>query len=380
MAQPAPTVAPRRSGWRLLGLVWLLLLLGVGGGAGVLAWLGPPAATGTAADGGATSQANAEPPPSPRASPRGEARPPSPAAATNAPPDLQSPAADLVPPEPTTFAGAAATPTSAPEPALLEPGPHGVLPRIGPEGRAAMRVYARPFDRADPRPRVGLVLGGIGLNQALAEEAIRRLPATTALAFSPYAPRLAALVEQARGRAMELLVALPLEPTNYPLDSPGDRVMLTGLPAHENLDRLEWALARLQGYVGAIGALGPLRGERFAALPDRLGALQETLRGRGLLYLDPRPGAPSPQRVWGRTVDVILDEPATRGEIEAKLGVLERLARERGTALGYAGEASPVLIDRIAAWAPLVEGRGVVLAPVTAMIRAPAEPQRAVAR
>jgi hypothetical protein len=31
----------------------------------------------------------------------------------------------------------------------------------------------RPFDRQDPRPRVGLIVGGLGLNAALAEEAIR---------------------------------------------------------------------------------------------------------------------------------------------------------------------------------------------------------------
>jgi len=116
-----------------------------------------------------------------------------------------------------------------------------------------------------------------------------------------------------------------------------------------------------------------MRGERFALLPDRLGGLQQTLAGRGLLYLDPRPGAPQPARAWGRAVDLLVDEPATRGEIERKLDALERLARERGSALGYAGEASPVLVDRVAAWAGSVEGRGLVLAPVTALIRAPGQ-------
>jgi hypothetical protein len=72
-------------------------------------------------------------------------------------------------------------------------------------------------------------------------------------------------------------------------------------------------------------------------------------------------------------VDIVVDEPATRGEIERKLDALERLARERGAAgaLGYAGEASPVLVDRVAVWAGGVEGRGLALAPVSAMIRRP---------
>jgi polysaccharide deacetylase 2 family uncharacterized protein YibQ len=111
------------------------------------------------------------------------------------------------------------------------------------------------------------------------------------------------------------------------------------------------------------------------------------LRGRGLLYIDPRPPADprgparAPARAWGRVVDILVDEPATRGEIDRKLVALERLAQERlerdrepAGALGYAGEASPVLVDRIAAWAGGLEARGLVLAPVTAMLRQPEAP------
>ena len=222
-------------------------------------------------------------------------------------------------------------------------------------------------------PEALVVIGGLGLNAALAEDAIRRLPGAVALAFSPYAPRLDRLLEQARAKGMEVLLALPLEPTGYPLNSPGDRALLTSLSEAENQDRLDWVMSRFAGYVGAIGAHGPMRGERFAMLPDRLAALQRSLALRGLLYIDPRPGAPQPARAWGRSVDVLVDEPATRGEIDRKLEALERLARERGTALGYAGEPSPVLVERVAIWGGAVEGRGLVLAPVTALIRAPAE-------
>jgi len=373
----AASLAAWRRGWRLLGLVWALLLALLGSGAGVLAVLGPPeppvvTAEATAPEAPATSLINGlgAIPGTPR--PGG-----APAAAAPGTAETAQPQAEPLPPGDT-----AGTPTIAADPALLEPGPHGPLPKIGPEGRTAIRAYGRAYDRADPRPRIGLVLGGVGLNAAIAEEAIRRLPQTTALAFNPYAPRLGPLLAQARARGMETLVALPLEPTNYPLDSPGERVLLTGLPTHDNLDRLEWALSRFQAYVGAIGALGPLRGERFAAVPERLGAVQDVLRMRGLLYIDPRPGAPQPVRAWGRTIDLVIDEPATRAEIEAKLATLERLARERGSAVGYAGEASPVLIDRLAAWAGQVEGRGLALAPVTALLRRPEEPppQRSVAR
>ena len=347
------------SGWRALGLFWALVLGLLGGGTAALAWLGPLPA--------APAAASVAPGPAPV--PTGSDAPPAQAAAPEPPPVAE-----------VAFRGAArpAGPTPAAEPALLESGPYGRLPRIGPDGRSSIRAYGRPFDRQDQRPRLGLIIGGLGMNAAVTEEAIRRLPGSVTLAFSPYAPRVELLLDQARAKGQELLLALPLEPTGYPLNNPGDRALLTGLSPSENGDRLLWALSRFTGYVGAIGALGPMRGERFAQLGEAMGALQATLHARGLLYVDPRPGAVrGPERAWGRGVDLVVDEPATRSEIERKLARLEELAREHGAALGYAGEASPVLVDRVAAWAGGVEARGLVLAPLTSMLRRPEqEPAR----
>ncbi|MBL6081298.1 divergent polysaccharide deacetylase family protein [Belnapia sp. T18] len=342
------------SGWRALILCWAVVLLLIGGGTGVLAWLGPLPAPPVA-------EAPAAPPAAPS--------PPVAPAIAQAPPA----------PEPPPVIEAASRPGPAPgrpipagEEALQDSGPHGSMPRIGPDGRTSIRAFGRPFDRQESRPRIGLVIGGLGMNAALTEEAIRRLPGPVTLAFSPYAPQPGRLLDQARARGMEVLLALPLEPTGYPLNNPGNRALLTSLPAADNEDRLAWLLSRFSGYVGAIGALGPMRGERFAAMLGPYGDLQARIASRGLLYVDPRPGAPSPERAWGRSIDLVIDEPATRGEIELKLRTLEALARERGAALGYAGEASPVLIDRLAAWAGTVEASGLVLAPVTALMQRPA--------
>ena len=50
-----------------------------------------------------------------------------------------------------------------------------------------MQVYAAGFDSSSRRPRVGLLLAGIGLDQAESEAAIRALPGGVTLAISPYA-------------------------------------------------------------------------------------------------------------------------------------------------------------------------------------------------
>ena len=356
----------RVPGLRALGLFWVAVLGALAGGAATLAWLGPPREP-PAAEAPATPEAGAPVASVPPAS-TAEA-PPVPAAAE--PPPAPPPVALPRRMEAEPF-------IVAPDPALLEPSRHGTVPRRGADGRSSIATYARPFDRTDPRPRVAIIVNNVGLFAQHSEEAIRRLPAGVTLAFSPYAPRNEALAERARARGMEMLIALPLEPLGFGQQAdPGDRALLTSLPLGENLDRLEWALTRLQGMVGAIGGLGSMRGERFAANGELLATLQETLTHRGLLYVDPRPGAPQPGRAFGRSVDILLDEPsAVRSEVERQLATLEALARQNRSALGLANDPVPSVIAAIAAWAQGLEERGVAIAPVSVLIRAPADAAR----
>ena len=397
---------PRRvfAGWRGLGLFWLLVLLVLGGVALWLDRLGPPepreetvAEAPQAPDVSAPAPAVAEPatPPAPvveTPAPAAAAPEPVPApvpaqaaAPPPAPSDQPTPAAEAAsqtpaapPPPPLDVPVVApdfpaARPIPAPDPALLEQGRFGALPRVGADGRTSIRAYAGQFDRQDTRPRVGIIVADLGISNTQTEDAIRRLPPMVTFAISPYAPRAAQVAERLRAKGAETLIGLPLEPAGYPLNDPGNRALLTGRSAPENMANLEWVLSRFPGYVGAIGVVGGMRGERFAAMDQSYLALQESLRNRGLLFVDARPGVAGPARAWGRSVDVILDEPATRTEIERRLGELEAIAKARGSALGLAHAATPVVVDRLVAWAAGLERRGLALAPVSVLIRRPPE-------
>jgi polysaccharide deacetylase 2 family uncharacterized protein YibQ len=249
------------------------------------------------------------------------------------------------------------------------------MPRVGDDGRTSIRTYAGQFDRQDSRPRIGIIVADIGISTTQTEDAIRRLPPAMTLVISPYAPRPAQVAERLRARGVESLIGLPLEPAGYPLNDPGNRALLTGRTLAENNESLEWLLARFPAYVGAIGVVGGMRGERFAAFEQGFLALQETLRSRGVLFIDARPGVAAPSRAWGRAVDVVVDEPATRSEIERRLAEVEAIAKARGSALGLAHAATPLVVDRLVAWAAGLDQRGLVLAPVTVLARRPAEPQ-----
>lgn len=403
---------PRRvfAGWRGLGLFWVLVLLVLGGGGLWLDRLGPPdpreeaVAEAAPAPEPAPAPVAAEPetPPAPAPTPAPVAETPAPPSAAPEPAPAPQPPAQAEAPAPATAAQPAPTteasaqtpsapapppldvpvvtpdfpnarPIPAPDTALLEQGRFGALPRVGADGRTSIRAYAGQFDRQDTRPRIGIIVADIGISNAQTEDAIRRLPPAVTFTISPYAPRAAQVAERLRAKGAETLIGLPLEPAGYPLNDPGNRALLTGRSAPENMANLEWVLSRFPGYVGAIGVVGGMRGERFAAMEQSYLALQESLRNRGLLFVDARPGVAAPARAWGRAVDVILDEPATRTEIERRLGELEAIAKARGSALGLAHAATPVVVDRLVAWAAGLDRRGVVLAPVTALIRRPPE-------
>lgn len=262
-----------------------------------------------------------------------------------------------------------------PDPALLEPSrgtQPGMLPRIAADGRMPRKVYARPVPPGDNRPRIALILGGFGTAEADSRTAIA-LPGPVTLAVSAYGRNPDVLLAAARAAGHELLASVPMEPERFPLDDAGRFSLLTGVSPEANQAMLETVMARIQGYAGLTGASDGLRGERFAAQGGGLPQVLAEAARRGLLYLDPRPPAPGvaalPAGTYGAVVDVVIDagDPPARAEIEGRLVALERLARERGTAIGLAGRLRPVTLERIAAWAREAEARGLVLVPVSAV-------------
>jgi polysaccharide deacetylase 2 family uncharacterized protein YibQ len=341
------------TGWRGLGLFWAVVLLALASGGATLQMLGPPAPA----------------PPRPVV------------AAVQAPrPQAVQPAAPV--PQPAVQANSGPRPgrdtpgpIADPDPALLEPLvdlPDNPLPRIATDGRMPMQAYAAGFDQSTRRPRIGLVLAGVGLNQADSDAAIRTLPGWVTLAFSPYAANPAKLLSVARIAEHEYLLSLPMEPQGFPLNDPGSHAMMANLAPDENHERLDWALSRIAGYVGATGALGTTRGERFVALPDQMNPVLTELASRGLFYVDARPGAAALPISWGRSIDIVVDEPATAVDIDAKLAQLAKLAREKGSALGLATAVRPVTVNRIAVWAEGLAADGLTLAPLSALVKPPA--------
>ena len=66
------------------------------------------------------------------------------------------------------------------------------------------------------RPKIAILLGGMGLNQQLTQKAIKELPGDVTLGFAPYGENLQAQVNRARAEGHEVMLQLPMEPVGYP--------------------------------------------------------------------------------------------------------------------------------------------------------------------
>lgn len=292
--------------------------------------------------------------------------------------------AETPPPQPATEAPAprqtqeAAVPRApAPEPSP-EPPP---APEPEPEAEPTplWQRNSQPFDKTDERPRVALVVSGLGLSRAATEAAIRQLPGAVTLSFTPYSRQLNEWIALARAYGHEVLIDLPMEPVSYPEDDPGPQALLTALSPAQNRSRLDWALKRASGYVGVV----PVMGSRFTASEAHIEPILEDLKARGLIFLDNRASDDSVARDVATRIGLpnavnarFLDRTqASRVAVDERLKQLERIARTEGSAVAI-GRPFPVTIELLREWTKKLDEKGLMLAPISA-IAAPGRAQRA---
>ena len=232
------------------------------------------------------------------------------------------------------------------------------------------RHDARPFDDPQDRPRVAIVVYRLGLSQEETEAAIRHLPGEVTLAFSPYSRRLAEWISAAAAAGHEALIQVPMEPIDYPADDPGPLTLLTAATARDNMERLSAVLERASGTFGAMNHMG----SRFTASPLHMRTVIEALATRGLAWVDARdsadtlgPRIATDAGVPTAYVNRVIDLQASRVSIDQRLAELERIARADGAAVG-AAYPFPVTIERLGAWVNTLEAKGLVLAPVSAVL------------
>lgn len=217
------------------------------------------------------------------------------------------------------------------------------------------------------RPRIALLVGGIGLSLADSTAAINRLPAPVSLAVPPQAGNLDRVLPLIQTHGHEYLLSVPMEPVSFPLDDPDStQALMLSLTEQENEDRLRAILSRAPGYVGLTNVLGPLDGGRMMETPDLFDVVQRAVARRGLFFLEE---GDQKLQVAGRRADVILDDaPLTDTALTARLDELAHIALDKGTAVGIITLPRPVTLDRAVSWTQGLARKGIDLVPVSELI------------
>ena len=232
----------------------------------------------------------------------------------------------------------------------------------------AWRRNAVPFRDLNARPLIAIVIDDVGLDRPRSRRAWE-LPGPLTMSFLPYAKDLKEQSRAARARGHELMLHLPMEPTGR--NDPGPGALLVSMSDAEIRQRTTSALDSFEGFAGVNNHMG----SRFTAFRPGMETVMRQLRPRGLMFLDSKTTKESvgestaqDQGVPVIVRHVFLDDDESIDAVRRKLADAEAVARRQGfvVAIGHPHEAT---LQALSEWLPTVQGKGLALAPATAVLR-----------
>lgn len=249
------------------------------------------------------------------------------------------------------------------------------LPKIGNDGELSWEVYGRPSDVPPEILQVSVVITELGLGKTGTLAAIRKLPPEVSLSFSPYAEELDQWMIRSRRAGHEVMIGLPLETSNFPIEDHGPLALKLSNSTEENITKLENILQLLQGSIG----VEVLMGSAFTANAGAVRDMLNMLNSRGLMILDskisPITKIPDIGREMGSAVvvsDIRLDSVMASSAINARIKDAERLLKSQKRVV-VTTSMTPAIMERLQLWFASLHAMGAVLVPVSSF----ANPQRA---
>ena len=294
-----------------------------------------------------------------------------PRAPSRLPAELRLPLPPSPPPREASVAPPSLAPTSPPAGAMPS-APPAIPPREPPRAAqplpAPWQRYAATAPAADGRPWVAIVIDDLGLDRKRSLRTVA-LPGPLTLAWLPYAHDVTQQAAAARRQGHEILLHLPMQPQGK--ENPGPNALTVDLSAEEIRRRVASGLALLPEAVGLNNHMG----SRFTRDAGAMAPVAAELKERGQLFLDSRTALNSIAGEVARTAgvptalrDVFLDNEPIPVAVAERLAETEAIARRRGHAIAI-GHPHDVTLDALEPWLRGLAARGLVLAPVSAIVK-----------
>ncbi|WP_409432094.1 divergent polysaccharide deacetylase family protein [Litorimonas sp. RW-G-Af-16] len=271
--------------------------------------------------------------------------------------------------------GVAIGPTSlppAPIPGLTQTSSFGPVPARSADGGSALTHYNRPFTQPAGKRPVSIIIGGLGINRTLTQQAIDNLPPDVTLSFAAHATGLQDWIDRARAAGHEVIIELPMESDGFDPSEPGaERALRLNVPAQNNRRNLDWLMSRAQGYWGVTNYNGEAFLRRADAAAPLLDRLSQT--GVGLItdgsFQTPTLGALSRSvKLPYKSGFGLIDPDPNTAVIQARLSDLATMAKGGSHPVGV-GFAYPETLNSVIAWVAELDQQGLVLAPASSAVK-----------
>ena len=241
--------------------------------------------------------------------------------------------------------------------------------RLGAWIATLVAVLLTPVQADTHKPRIAIIIDDLGYQQDVGERVIA-LPGPVACAILPQTPHATELAERARDAGKDILLHLPLQPTET-LRRPDPGIIG---PGDDQQELAELFAANLSSVPHVVG-INNHRGSLLTTQSDHMQWLMEEIRQRGsLFFVDSmtthesvalqaarEAGVPATRR------DVFLDPQPGPEVVSREFERLKDVARRTGFAVGI-GHPLPATLSHLEQELPKLEEEGFELVRITSIV------------
>ena len=220
-------------------------------------------------------------------------------------------------------------------------------------------------------PQIAIIIDDIGYDKNLAM-GLLNLDKNITFSILPFSPAGTQLAHSLSAKGAELMLHLPMEPTQYPKVNPGPGALFSSMSPDELLDQLRKDIHAVPGTVGANNHMG----SRLTADSDKMNQIFTILKKNHLFFIDSRTSPESKCEQSARMFqlkfshrDVFLDNFQNVEYISGQIEKLIKQAQAHGSAIGI-GHPHQATLDALKRELPKLK-RKVRLVPASRLVTVP---------
>lgn len=223
----------------------------------------------------------------------------------------------------------------------------------------------------DKTPVIAIIIDDIGYDKRLAM-ALYDLDKDITFSVLPFSPFGKTIADRLSVRGAELMLHLPMEPTQYPRVNPGPGALLSSMTPDALLAQLKKDLDEIPGVKGVNNHMG----SKLTAISGKMHQIFTVLKKEDLFFIDSRTSSKSKAEMSAKLFqlrfshrDIFLDNSQNINYISGQFRKLVRRAEKHGHAIGI-GHPYQATLDTLRIEIPKLKGR-VKVVPASRLVHVP---------